>query len=172
MNKKKLMGIILIGIGFAMFIISLSLFSAYSWIPPLMIKKVTLSLFSKISVVSSFPAIIPISGIMLAIFSLSFFLYGASLFPIIVPIAGIMLAVFSLFSILSGINFFHPNFGFPLGLLLLLILGLICFLSSIFLFRSKSWARKLVIIYSTVLIFCLIPYSIYLFCDPWGWGGL
>ncbi len=184
MINRKVVGIIISSVGVIMFIASLGLFSVYSAIPIMTIKRFVFNLLSTFFDLTSIPAItILISGVIMAIFSLFSILLGLTSIPAItILISGVIMAIFSLFSILLGLDFFQSPFRSQLyvdhfanisfALLLILISGLVYTVSIFFLFKLKNLARKLIISGSIILILYFLPVSVYLFSDPWGWGGV
>ncbi len=157
MINRKVVGIIISSVGVIMFIASLGLFSVYSAIPIMTIKRFVFNLLSTFFDLTSIPAIT-------------------------ILISGVIMAIFSLFSILLGLDFFQSPFRSQLyvdhfanisfALLLILISGLVYTVSIFFLFKLKNLARKLIISGSIILILYFLPVSVYLFSDPWGWGGV
>jgi len=151
MNKKKIAGIIIAGIGILVSMMSLGVFSVY-WL-------------------------LPIPGIAKIRVSLSSVFFGSSLFPpIMVPISGVIMLLFGLYSVFFGLGFFvHPINQFhiiSIYPLLIFISGLLYIVSSIFLFRIEGWVRKLIITHSIILMLYFLTFSIYCIPDPEGWGKM
>lgn len=163
MIKREPIWIVISVIGIIMFVISLSIFYLYS-MPQIPV--VTKFIFGLLSIlrISFLPTIVmPLLGIVTFIFGLLSIFGILSFQTIAMPVVGIIIFVFGLFSFLRGIS---PRLSFLL--ILFVISGFIYLLSSFFLFRLKSWARKIIINYSIILLFCFIPLFVYFFmCGAW-----
>lgn len=71
---------------------------------------------------------------------------------------------------LSAQSYLH--FFIRVAQILILISTLIYIPGGFFIYKLNNCIRRLTVMYSSVLVICLTPISIFLFFNPWGWGGL
>jgi hypothetical protein len=160
MIKKKLTGVIFYGIGFALVIFNLffifSIFSTFSGA----------KFFSNLVYIFFNPRFFPPLGmtvlvITMLIFGLFSIFLGSRFFPPLgMTVLVITMLIFGLFSIFLGSRFFLYSwlqFYYKIIQSLVLISGTAFILNSFFLFRLENRARKLAIVFSSILLLYFIP---------------